>query len=700
MELPIPKKVLKLWDEWHLRGCIILSLFLQAFLVLFASSRRRSKRTFVLFLIWSAYLLADWVAAVAIGAIIKTQGDICEPPNGNDALFAFWASFLLLHLGGPDSITSFALEDNELWLRHLLALVLQGVAAAYSMFMTLPSNKLWLPTMLVFVVGIIKYGERTFALYLASRDRIADSASTSLPNVWAQAESTSTRTRTSTSMPDGARASPGHDVQEAEASTEGQEISNSYMEMYLCDELSKYLKCSDEIILVELAYKLFQIFKGLIVNLVPSSDLFRVKISRPFLKDEHTAGALRVIEYELSIFYEILHTKVVAARRRVGFVFRFIGFFFIIGASALFFSVEKHSDQLHNFDIGLTYALLIGAVVLDFLSFIRLISSDWMLGAFKGMSWKKYVPSAIVKRRRWSESIFQYNLISYCLDEHPKWVYNFGGYVFGRRILDKLKMALFSSSEIVTEDLKLFIFAQLKARSENLHNSIDGMMASCYRGQLTLKSSPSYDKLKWSVSKFKFAESLLLWHVATELIIGAEKQSSSSSISTNGDGRLVRPSKRICKLISDYMFYLMVMQPLMMSPFLGNWDIVFQDTCAEAKRFFHKYKISSDGDHSKACEKIMSIETKPDKLAAEVKRDSESKSLLFDACKLAKELRRLEEGPWAVMDRVWAELMSFAAVNCESVMHAQQQGKGGELLSFTWLLMYHLGFGFQLSYDE
>ncbi|EXC33639.1 hypothetical protein L484_013836 [Morus notabilis] len=170
MKLPIPNKFVKLWDVWNLQNCIILSLFLQALLVLFASLRKRSKNTFLLFLIWSAYLTADWVLAVAIGVIIKTQSSYaysCQPPKGsNKDLFAFWASFLLLHLGGPDNITSFTLEDNEFWLRHFLGLTLQVLAAAYSIYLALPTTKLWLtPTILVFVVGTIKYGEKTYALF-------------------------------------------------------------------------------------------------------------------------------------------------------------------------------------------------------------------------------------------------------------------------------------------------------------------------------------------------------------------------------------------------------------------------------------------------------------------------------------------------------------------------------------------------------
>ncbi|XP_024027356.1 uncharacterized protein LOC112093361 [Morus notabilis] len=318
MELLIPKKLLKLWDAWQIRGGIILSLFLQTFLVSFASCRRRSKLALVLFLIWSAYLLVDWVAAITIGAIfIKSQGDICDPPKGNDDLFAFWASFLLLHLGGPDSITSFALDDNKFWVRHLLGLALKSLAAAYSVFSRFShcsgageastpcnlqdlrigvssgeastpcslrdllegavgetneenndpkliklkseeksfaartrsaNNKIWLPTMLVFIVGIVKYGERTCALYLASTDHFGPST------------------------------------------------------------------------------------------------------------------------------------------------------------SVLFLLIEKH--ELNEFDIGLTYASFLGAVVLDSMSFIQLISSDYTLRALKE-SLMRFIPSFIMKKRRWSLSVLQ-----------------------------------------------------------------------------------------------------------------------------------------------------------------------------------------------------------------------------------------------------------------------------------------------------
>ncbi|KAH7514882.1 hypothetical protein FEM48_Zijuj11G0137500 [Ziziphus jujuba var. spinosa] len=60
-------------------------------------------------------LTADWIVAVTIGMINKVPSDPLRG-HGNEDLYVLWASFLLLHLGGPDTITSFALEDNEFWL--------------------------------------------------------------------------------------------------------------------------------------------------------------------------------------------------------------------------------------------------------------------------------------------------------------------------------------------------------------------------------------------------------------------------------------------------------------------------------------------------------------------------------------------------------------------------------------------------------
>ncbi|KAE9455556.1 hypothetical protein C3L33_12537, partial [Rhododendron williamsianum] len=85
-------------------------------------------------LIWSAYLMADWVATYALGHLSKAQ--VNHDNNDNGLLRAIWAPLLLLHLGGPDTITAYSLEDNQLWLRHLLGLGVQLFMAVYVIMMS------------------------------------------------------------------------------------------------------------------------------------------------------------------------------------------------------------------------------------------------------------------------------------------------------------------------------------------------------------------------------------------------------------------------------------------------------------------------------------------------------------------------------------------------------------------------------------
>ncbi|CAI0428975.1 unnamed protein product [Linum tenue] len=65
---------------------------------------------------------------------------------------------------------------------------------------------------------------------------------------------------------------------------------------------------------------------------------------------------------------------------------------------------------------------------------------------------------------------------------------------------------------------------------------------------------------------------------------------------------------------------------------------------------------------------------------------------------LAKELEKLEgERKWKVIAEVWVELLCYAAINCEKTAHAQQVSKGGELITYVWLMMAHFGLSMQFQ---
>jgi hypothetical protein len=169
----IPTVIKNFYNKWNVQGFILCSLSLQTILILFAPFRKRTGNVMVIWLIWSAYLMADWAANFAVGLISNSQDNSLKPDR--EDILAFWAPFLLLHLGGPDTITAFALEDNALWLRHLVGLVTQVSAAVLVFSQSLPENNLWVPTVLLFAAGTIKYGERTRALFLANLNRFRES---------------------------------------------------------------------------------------------------------------------------------------------------------------------------------------------------------------------------------------------------------------------------------------------------------------------------------------------------------------------------------------------------------------------------------------------------------------------------------------------------------------------------------------------
>ena len=117
-----------IWNHWAIQILVIFILGLQIALFLFAGIRRRGGHPVLRFLLWLAYQLADCTATYALGHLSLAGAAGAHP------IVAFWASFLLLHLGGPDNITASSLEDNELWKRHLLNAILQVSGAVYVLY--------------------------------------------------------------------------------------------------------------------------------------------------------------------------------------------------------------------------------------------------------------------------------------------------------------------------------------------------------------------------------------------------------------------------------------------------------------------------------------------------------------------------------------------------------------------------------------
>ncbi|XP_058006570.1 uncharacterized protein LOC131181976 [Hevea brasiliensis] len=184
---------------------------------------------------------------------------------------------------------------------------------------------------------------------------------------------------------------------------------------------------------------------------------------------------------------------------------------------------------------------------------------------------------------------------------------------------DFLYEITYVSSEPLTMELGEYIFGELQKRSRLIDDAETVRKIRSARGDWVLQNN-GLDKQRSDESisyvlAVPYDESILMWHIATELLINDKKERENKS-----------NEKEFSKILSDYMLYLLIMQSTMMATVAG------------------------------ICK------------ATEVKGDG-SKSVLFTASMLAKELKKLKEQKWKILSSVWVEMMSYAANHCTATSH-------------------------------
>ncbi|XP_068339135.1 uncharacterized protein [Pyrus communis] len=472
---------------------------------------------------------------------------------------AFWAPFLLVHLGGPDTITAYALEDNELWLRHLLGLVVQ-VEVAFFIFLrywtpsTYPLSLLAIP---VFVAGLNKYGERTWALRSASSGRLHDSL---LP------------------APNPGRGYANYAAEYSAIKARGDEFAIGSTGGEGIFRVGRINRVISEARYLHEAFELFDLFKRLYADLI--LDYNDRNCCSEMLQGHSPKGVLKVIEVELV-------------------------------------------------DITLTYLLSAGAIALELYAIIVLICTDWTLYWLSKQthSLASRVYQAISSFRsslgydkNWSESVAQYNLIDFCFKENPPKCARILKLVHIYGLLEKY---WYTAKEDVPTEMRELIVAQLQdAQRENVATSevLD------WRGTHALQKSNYIEKFGWSVEEASLDQSILLWHIATDLCFNNDLENK------NQEPSLISSKSKVSKLFSNYMMHILVFSPFMLPEGIGQ--IRFRDTCAEATEFFEKRRevITKGAGHARQ----VLLEVNTELVPAMVIGDR-SKTVLFDGCRLAKQ---------------------------------------------------------------
>ncbi|KAF8670004.1 hypothetical protein HU200_051191 [Digitaria exilis] len=692
---PVPQQD----SNWEIRVAIQLSLFLQILLIFIGPMRKRSSSPIPRFTVWSCYLVADWVADLTLGLLLNNMGfgssDTSSssssssstfghhhishttaggPSSGGGSspiIFAFWTPFLLLHLGGPDTITAYSLEDNELWLRHLIGLLFELFSAFVVFLSSLHGNPMIPATVLVFIAGVIKYGERTFSLYSGSvdgfRSRILDPPSPG-PNY----------AKLMTEFD--AKEKAGLDVAIVIANGEATEAQRNM------EKLETQRLLSDKCVEAR-AYELYHVFRRLFVNLILSFKERRR--SQAFFVDHANADeAFEVVEVELNFIYDMVYTKAPVAHTKLGWILRSVCSGCLIAALVIFFNLDKRRHQIEGVDVAITYALLIGGLALDAVALLMLLFSNRARvfleeesSGGRRLRWLAPVVDSIkrwrgTRRRRWSGKTSQMNLIDYCLGKPER---------NSRRGWRLLMVADKVGLEEVVDDFFFIRRVPLRDLTTNessvLHFVFDGLKNAAMEVEEHNNDEDEMKDNNKEEEKDKKAKIMEVCNRRGNGIIDHHSERIKAALKNDNDEKqfnLIRASV-----------------PEMLSTTAGIGLLRYRDTCAEARRFLGSMEEWING-HDDAVEALLKVNTSESPAA--VKGDA-SKSALFDGVILAKALRGLaadggeEELMWEVIAGVWVEMLTYAAGKCRGSSHVRQLSRGGELITLVWFLMAHMGLG-------
>ncbi|KAE8808222.1 Heat shock cognate 70 kDa protein 1 [Hordeum vulgare] len=513
--------------------------------------------------LWAAYLGADLAAVYALGYLSRHQDNNIERLRRTEQLAFFWAPFLLVHLGGQDTITAFAMEDNNLWLRHLLNLLTQIALALYVFRKSIGrhSANLLLSGIFAFIAGIIKYGERIWSLKCARLKSLESS----------------TGQQSRKQLPEGITGAAGF---------VGAALNSMPRALDVLLERSMIDPSSDELVKTE----------------VDSDEM------------------IKTVRLQLGIIYDDLYTKALVLRTWSGVILRCISLASVIAAFALFHPDDK--QRYSKADIAITYALFVGCFFLEVCSMFISLMSSWTWAWLKvqncdvlaRLSWFLFCCDIGYPRmkQRWPNLIGQYNFQLGMKQRWPNLIgqYNFHGWLTDsdvhRSTCDRQIMVVFRKlfvGLLSVNKKKMFWISNLL---DTKYTDVDEMIVKCVAKGLSLllhefddgqarqewpNISPLFGNAQDGIIR-DFGYGIVFMHYVTETLL--EKPASpSEDMEANATGADV-PSGlvEVCRKLSNYMMYLLVTNPSMLP--LSISATATLDHFQEPERLKHVTKLMED----------------------------------------------------------------------------------------------------------
>ncbi|KAH8486580.1 hypothetical protein H0E87_025548 [Populus deltoides] len=324
-----------------------------------------------------------------------------------------------------------------------------------------------------------------------------------------------------------------------------------------------------------------------------------------------------------------------------------------------------------------------------FYAFLCLVFSDWTLIWLEDEGWNAQNSAiyslirTLTRSKRWSRSIAQHDLISCCIENRSLRCLKSLG------INEKMRQ-MFVHRVDMKDDLQRFIFGHLQNKAEKMKEDFDLIDKNLrskiigQRGDGVLERAGRLRDYKWCTTEVEFSRSILVWHLATEICYVKDASNVSKEYETS-------------RCLSEYMVYLLVMRPNMLSKGIG--DEGYLDTLQDLQRL-NPHNTKGDEAKKGVVDGILRSELSLDDITFQSLWKI-AKSVVIGGEKLANQLLRLESKKrWEMINEVWVEMVVYAAAHCPWKEHTQQLRRGGELLTHVSLLMLHLGLSEQYEFTR
>ncbi|KAI4967341.1 hypothetical protein ZWY2020_028347 [Hordeum vulgare] len=435
--------------------------------------------------------------------------------------------------------------------------------------------------------------------------------------------------------------------------------------------------------------------------------------SQSYMGNMEDLGNWAVIEIQLSLMYDILYTKAAVIHTWHGYTIRAISPLAILISLLLFHYSEEDRDSTEVVDIGITYVLFGSALFMEWVSLLNALGSSWMFTTLSNMSspWLRYKllcsgrwdrlrrlvlslnPLVTCGARRWSGNMGQYNILHFCTRPNSHLTRPLLGRLAELVGLEELWNRKHFSGAIRISDHDL-IKASINKYTKMLYNEdmINTLGTTKHLWGMKALSDRDEVRVLKKMLGVEFQEAIIIWHIGTDFFLSKCKMSTGPLVDT-------------IKAMSNYMMFLLVERPYMLPGIAQNK--LYDRTCEALKGVSHQpnsiysmlkslfrwHDVPAAGYTSRAIDSKKHAENLYEKYVANQTFSYDTVRLNYSATaakvllqygRIFGTIKSLE----FLLD-VWTDLLVYAGNRCSRESHAKKLSTGGELTTIVWLMVEH-----------